>query len=542
MKKIFKNNFFTLLFFLVVSFLLYWRLKDHFYEQDEWWGLGLIFSKGISSVCRNGLINCFLFGSGRPVAALINYIFYSQFAFNIVPIAFTSIILHGVVAYLIYLFLGEINKNRLTNFFAALFFIVNSSSTQAVSWFSSQAVLLSTLFFLLTLIFYFRFLSREGKKYLLFSYVTYYLSFITKEMIIMFSFLMIYLYYHFRDKDLKKNFVVNLPFISISLFAFLRYLLNYFIKSEQIGNIINSSSVGVLGILFNFIKIPLLSFVQIIISQEQMFWLSKKLSLFIFNVDKGDLFLQSTFSTVLVVLFSTILLLVAIKLLVKNKILIKNLVIGILIYILGVLPYAVIVQRGTSYLESRYYYLSTIGLSVVFVSIAWGKIVEDKRFKKMLCIFLFCLYTVWQITFIEKNINTKLGMSSVRKIIVSQLDSIDLKRSKKNVFFIDSDISFFGQKLPFQQGIGHMLMVIFYKQGVIAEEMLSSKKLLQINSQGYLEYEDYLFGYYEDENLLKKDLDEKHFSVNDLKALKWDENDLKFIDISDKIASSINNE
>ena len=497
MKKIFySRNLKVLLFFLIVSFSIYWRLFDHFYEQDEWMGVGHVKALGIFKVFEAGVLPAIIGGVGRPIAGLINYFFFTYFTFEAFPFALASISLHALTAYSLFILLGKFRVNHFfQNVLISLFFLINAVASQGVMWFTAAiSVELSTLLSILSIIFFMDFYSNQSEKKYFLSILAFYLSFLIKETAVLLSiFFIVYIFFQ-NKKEFFKKIKHTLPYLVVSLIAFVRYLL-IFLGGNKIGKIIISTPQGQSNLLSNILTYPIKTISHFFVSPEG--WLE------FFSFIK-EMFPEESFTlSGILLMISFLIISFTIYLFVSNKLNKKVFIYGLGIYLVSILPYTII--KSDVFLESRYYYAPLIGIAVILTSFNFIK--NYKNFFIVTIVFL--LFAVMQISTINQRLDNKVEISRIRKNIVTQLREIELSNNKKNIFLIESDNSDYvvpKQVLPFQQGIGYTLMVLYYDQGVIPNEFLMNNYLWDMGNQGLCEHGEYLFGFFVEEAKLEKDL------------------------------------
>lgn len=517
MKKILSNkNIKVALFLLIISFSIYWKLFDHFYEQDEWMGVGHVKALGIAKVFESGFLPAIITGNGRPIAGLINYFFFTHFTFEAFPFAFLSIILHGLTAYSLFLLLGKFSVEKLSqNIVIALFFLINAVSSQGVMWFSTAiAAELSTLLLILSMIFFMDFDSKQSiKKYLL-SISAFYLSFLTKETGVLFSiFFIAYLFIENKEKFIKK-IKYTIPYLAISAAALFRYVL-IFLSGDKIGKIITTNSQPESSLLANIIFYPLKSLSHFFISPEYLLEIFKSANEAI--VSPGELVTLSN----MVLSLSIALMLFFVYMFVVKKLNRKIFVYGLLVYLVSILPYTII--EMDVFLESRYYYTPLIGIAIILSSFNF-----KKNYKNLLIFStLFIVFLIIQISTINQRLNQKIDIAKTRRKMVEQLIDINLDNNKKNIFFIDSDSPDYvvsNQVLPFQQGIGYTLMVLYHEQGVIPQEFLMNNYLWDMGTQGIFRNNDYLFGFFVEEDRLNIELSNGDYDGANLIKVHFNKN------------------
>src|SRR5690606_18455889 len=93
-----------------------------------------------------------------------------------------SIMLHSLGVISLYIFIHLLSKNRLASFLGALFFAINFSHNQAVTWLGTfEGVELATLFGLLSLILYLKYQKNKNSIYNISSYFLLLVSLLFKE-------------------------------------------------------------------------------------------------------------------------------------------------------------------------------------------------------------------------------------------------------------------------------------------------------------------------------------------------------------------------
>lgn len=131
---------------------------------------------------------------------------------------------------------------------------------------------------------------------------------------------------------------------------------------------------------------------------------------------------------------------------------------------------------------------------------------------------------------ILQDLSKEKAISDERKNFISQLKEMQLTLSQgKNIFFITSDEDYYatGNKVPFQQGTGYTLMVLYYDSGKIPSQLLAEDFLFEIGSQGYKEIGGKGFGYFWDPQELKSQLKANDLSDNSVIFLNYNSEDRK---------------
>lgn len=178
----------------------------------------------------------------------------------------------------------------------------------------------------------------------------------------------------------------------------------------------------------------------------------------------------------------------------KNKI-----VFWILFILLSFLPY-IIISKNFAYLESRYYYLASIGWSMI-LTFALSKLQKGNRTIFLALISIFLIFVFWHARIVKKDISSLVEISNTRIGLIDQIKiSVPNLEKNKNIFVITSDTDYYaiGNKVPFQSGTGYILMTLYYESGKIPNKLLDEAFLFEIGSVGYKEVGNLGFGYFTD--------------------------------------------
>jgi protein O-mannosyl-transferase len=139
----------------------------------------------------------------------------------------TNLLLHlantGLVFYLIWLISG---KKLLVAAFTSLVFAIHPMHVESVAWVSERKDVLYTLFFLLSLIKYWRFLTDGKKKDLIYCFLLFVLSILSKPAAIILPFVLVLFDYWYGRKFTPRVFVEKIPFLAVSIgFAIATFLI-----------------------------------------------------------------------------------------------------------------------------------------------------------------------------------------------------------------------------------------------------------------------------------------------------------------------------
>src|SRR3989344_5949416 len=87
--------------------------------------------------------------------------------------------------------------------------------------------------------------------------------------------------------------------------------------------------------------------------------------------------------------------------------------------------------------------------------------------------------------------------------------------------------------LPFQQGSGYTLMVLYYNSGKIPKSFLKDGFLFEIGSQGYKESDNMGFGFFTDKKELEKAVTNYNLPPSSILHLQYLWQDNKLVRVGD---------
>jgi len=209
----------------------------------------------------------------RPVLLISFALDYKIFNLNPLGYHLTNTLLHILVAILGFFLIYTLSQKKfLLSYLPALLFLVHPLQTEAITYIAGRADPLSSVFALLTLIFYVNFRNKNNKKYLFFSVGTFLLALLTKEQSILLPALVLLVEVcFFSNKDnWRQNIKIPLYLFGISVLYFLSRItfLNF---NDILGGANNVA--GYNASLFN----RLLTFTWVIIKYLALLFVPKNL-------------------------------------------------------------------------------------------------------------------------------------------------------------------------------------------------------------------------------------------------------------------------
>jgi len=541
-KKIFgvlitRNFVFTSILLAIVVFIVYGRLTQTFYQQDEWQGYGLYLADDIKSVFQNiGSGAGLVFGQGRALSNFIYYLFFKFFPLNAMPFAIFSLIFHLLNSILLFLLIRKVFKKTLPAFFGTLFFVLNSVSQNAITWAAAApGTLPATTLIILSVFTFFEFIEKRDKKWLVLMFIFLYISLFFKEMSI-YLFLYLPLAFLFFEKPNPKIFLISfwpflLFFLASSLFRVLEFRA---IPTQEALFLTGSTSNYWQTLLTRAILYPLTSFSLTFVPPEPFLWFARSLTKiyypfimpqqFILFAQTAVLDLLSLCLTFLILTFTSIFL----KSSNRQE---KNYVIffiGFLFF--SFMPY-ILISKNYAYLESRYYYLPSLagGVILAWLFIKITEIIDKTKIYllKPLIFAVFVSFLFFHLKYLEKSISNDVAIAKERTLFLVQLNQfLPRLEGNRNVFYIDSDAEYYvsGNKVPFQQGMGYTLMTIYYKDGKIPKSFLRESFLFEIGINGYVEKSGLGFGYFSDSAKLEEAIAKHKIEKKFVHAFYYDSN------------------
>lgn len=530
--KFLKGHLVGFFFICIVIVSVFGQLTATFYQQDEWNGLGLVLSEGINSVIPGTFRPMdILFVKGRMLSSLIFYFFAINFPLQNIQLAIFAITLHIVATFLVFLLIKKFIHSLLLSLLGAIFFAVNAVSHGAVTWpVIAPSTIGSSIIIFLAIILFLKYLENSRKRFLFLSWITLYISLWFKETgFYMFLFLP-FTALLFKQHSPAFFFKAYWPFL-LAFFLPVGYrILELKLTADPHLYIGSDDENFFLTILIKMVIYPLTSFSQMFIPGGYFLELAREVlrdNYSFFSSSPNNILIAQTVILDLLAVILTFTLLCIVMFFIqkespKNK---KIVIFWLAFSFAGFIPY-IVLAKDFSYLESRYYYLPMAGAAFLF---SWLlKRVNGTFGKKMffrLIIPISFLFVLLHASMVYGAIAEQVKLANLRKDFVAQLKVlVSTLDDKKNVFYITGDQNYWadGNKIPFQQGSGYTLMVLYYDSGKIPKGFLGKEFLFDIGSQGYKESGELGFGYFWDKKELDKTVRLYNLSPESIIGLKYD--------------------
>lgn len=538
LSSILESNIAVFLILSVAIVALFGRLIQTFYQQDEWNAIGLIFSEGIDYIFPESFRAVdFILVKGRMLSSLIFYFFFVIFPLQNTPIAILAIMLHIVASFLVFLLARLLVKNTLLALLGALFFAVNAVSHGAITW-STIAISAagSSILVLLSILFFFKYLENSHRKLLFLTGFALYMSLWFKE-----TGLYLFLFFpvaaFFFKKYTLNSYSQQFWWFLVPFFALVGYRIIELRFGTPDPNLYISSANDsfFLTILIRLIIYPLTSFSLMFVPGQPFIEAAREVLRdnykFFANAPNDVLIAQTVILDLLSVILTGVIILVIAFLLRKETVeRIKKVLFWLTFTFISFSPY-VVLSKDFAYLESRYYYLPAVGGAILFswmLSRLWTFL--GKKLFLILILLPTLAFMFWHASWVAKAIDEQLFFSDWRKSFIAQLKAqVSTLTQAKNIFYITSDKNYWsdGNKVPFQQGTGYTLLVLYNDSGQIPKEFLRESYLFEIGSQGYKEVGSSGFGYFWELDKLNETIKFYKLDPENVFKLKYDSEERK---------------
>ena len=494
---------------LTAMVIYFYRNIFHgFFQQDEWFSYGyfllnknLDFSNFIKFIFAPNITHY------NPITVFIEYIlfyFWGMDYFNFITL---GLLLHLITICSVYFLALKIFKgDKLLAFLSSLLFGIFAATYQGAAWVIVDiATVLSSILGILSTYFFITFLEKFKYKYFIFSMFLLLISLFVKEIAIgLFLFFLILLFFNSKK---KQNLKYGVFIFGIGFLYFIFRVIMIFVSHKAGGNLATDSE-PFKDLIYNFLSIPLKSLSQIIFPAEFIRNISEN-SAKLFPVKITGMFGSPDFEnfvvkrimegisvtiSILVLSFSSVFIFLR-----KNK----NISYVIVFSLAWVLINSFIIglSPGRSGLvtvvDSRNLYFLSVGVALFLVFII--KYFSKNNLVKTLILFVFLF--VFNIYFLNKNLDSFTQNGSVRKVILDHVMSENPIFPKKVFFYTESDSSYYGLPetthiLPFQSGFGQTLLVWSERENNFPKEFFTNNFLWDIESEGYKEISGRGFGYF----------------------------------------------
>ncbi len=527
-----------ILLLVVVVLILYWRLPGSFFEQDEWHTFSF-YNYLLSLSSHDFWRNVFSGGSVThftPLSLLFKFNIYRHWGLTTAPYFMASMAGHIFNSLAVYFLIYRLSKNRFASFLGALFFVVNSSHHQAVTWIGTFEGTQWSLFFgIISFIFLTYYFEKRSFRFFVVSLTSFVIGLLFKETIIFFIPLFVFYFYSNKIKNFPKKEVILAVFVFV-VYGLLR-LTDFSSGTSVVGmsSAINVSKDSfVHTIIYNFLTAPVKVFAQDLLPNDLLISLSRSFANnhpdFSFHFAKPWQFLEIIAYDLLTFTLGLSVLLASIWVYIKSK-KSKYFALAIMGIILSTIP-ALLVRKFYTHLDSRFLYPTTFMFAI---AISFWYMSTKKR---LLFAVIFSFLIIGHTFFLLKTINDAVYLGELRKNILGFVVDNYPTLGKNTVIYTDSNLKYWNlpvEILPFQSGVGNMLLVTYSQRQKIPVSFYKDFFLWEITEEGYRKIDDFGFGYYYDFEKMKSDYSNHYFTASDVIAFRWDGEKFAIKDVSDEI-------
>lgn len=352
-KKLVTSPYAIIIYLFIFTFVIFSKTLSNYFVGDDF-----VWFRWVVDCDRcqfwEKFIGYFTQANGffyRPGAKLYFDLMHSAFWLNQTIYHLISIILHFVVAVLVFLITRKILKNFSLSTICAFLFLVLSGYSEVVLWTSATGYLFNTVFALLSLLFFIFWKEKRKRIYLVASFIFIIFSLLFHEVGIIVPFLIILYDLVFWEKFALKKFFGK-TYYSLILSPILPYLLlrlisrSHWFSGDYSYNLIKlpfnfvGNTVGYLMLsFFGAASLPFYEKLRIILRGQVIFaFLGSIIVLYFFVLGYRFLNRKLDFNEKRIVVF------------------------GSLFFLIALLPFL-----GLGNIASRYSYLPSFGFSLLFI-------------------------------------------------------------------------------------------------------------------------------------------------------------------------------
>ena len=306
----------------------------------------------------------FYVGMYQPLATLGFAVIYKFFELKAIAYHSFSLMLHLINIFLVYSLIKKITNLKEIIFGVAILFALNPLQVEAVAWISATSTLIFSLFYLLSLIFYFDFIKnkRSNKKYY-YSLIIFLLALLSKSAAVTLPLILLLFDYFINSNISKKDILNKIPFFALSIaFGILTI-----IGRKEAGHIFEITKY------YNFFDRILFIFYSIGFYFYNIF-LPFKMSAFHPYPNKTGGLLPFVFYLIPIFLILITVFLIKTK---RNK---KEILFGIIFFLLSISVMIELIPVGTQIVKERYIYLPCIGIYFAFFTFIFSVSDRNKKY------------------------------------------------------------------------------------------------------------------------------------------------------------------
>jgi tetratricopeptide (TPR) repeat protein len=205
---------------LIFTFLLYARslFNDFVYLDDDQYILTNPFIRDFSFHGIKVIFSSFYFSNYHPLTTLTFLFEYKLYGLNAFPYHLFNVVLHVINTWLVFQLAGKLSGKKLTALVVALLFAVHPMHVESVAWISERKDVLYACFFLLSLLFYLRYLESGYKtKFYLGALFLFVISLLSKSAAVTLPVVLVAIDFYQARKINRRALLEKLPFFALAL-------------------------------------------------------------------------------------------------------------------------------------------------------------------------------------------------------------------------------------------------------------------------------------------------------------------------------------
>jgi protein O-mannosyl-transferase len=210
----------TIYVVIVFTALLYLRsiFNDFASWDDDSYILNNPYLKDFTINGIRNIFSEFYFGNYHPLTSLVYLFEYNFFGLNPLPYHLLNVLLHLMNVWLVFKLVEKLSGKNITAIIVAVLFAVHPMHVESVAWVSELKDVLYTLFFLLALRVYLKFLDdKNTRKNYLYCLMFFILSLLSKSAAVTLPLLLILIDFYKERKINIKSLAEKIPFLLLSL-------------------------------------------------------------------------------------------------------------------------------------------------------------------------------------------------------------------------------------------------------------------------------------------------------------------------------------
>lgn len=567
MNKVFNVTILVSLVYFIFGFFVFGKLPYTFFQQDEW----AIFGNYIywDKADLDWLQRLFIYKQSThlvPFTHLVSYGQFKLFHLNFFFYGVSAIIVHLVNAVLVCYLSFLLLRSRILSFISGFIFLTTSISHQGFTWIATTVGTSgSTLFLLLSLIFFTKYISGVGSKirYLFLSMVFFITSLLFKETSI-FAFLFFPAFWFiYQKKDFTKAkkalitlFLLGIMYVSVRIIFF---VIGITTITEP-----GLAQPGLNVYIFRVFTLPLKFISQGILPQELIIKIANNIVELAYPVypnfihlgEPNPFIAQSVGVDIISYLFSLLVIIVSIIFLFlykeREQWYGKTIVLSIVFIALSSLPFIFIPGKAGyfSLVDGRHLYATEIFTSILFSILGYSfyEILRKSRIAGAMLIMALMLLSYFHIVSIKNELYKQMQIGFLRKGVLEQIYLDYPRLPQKAIFYVESDRPYYGLPegeniLPFQSGFGQTLLVWYNDKGNSFPVCMFLDQYLYVQvSQGYRECQDRGFGYFRKKKDLRLAVLENNIEPKNIIGFSYNSSNNSLIDITSTVREELKNE